>query len=128
MALLIFNHLFARWCWRFWCGFWFTTSTSIKLVVLCHFISVRRCYTINTCVIKNKSVSLLIFKTKYTISLIDSKWTPLKRNIKFTVLPRKDEFVYFESKYYVVLNVIHTLNDIQHIFVIVEESTLQPEK
>jgi len=64
-----------------------------------------------------------MFKTKYTISLIDSKWIPIKRNIKFDILPRKDEIIYFESKYYFVLNVIHTLNNIQHIFLVVEEST-----
>lgn len=62
-----------------------------------------------------------MFKNKYTISLLDSKWQPLKRNFKVDVIPRANEFIYLNDEYYKVLNVVHTLNNKQEIFVIIEK-------
>ena len=31
-----------------------------------------------------------MFKTKYTVSLLDSKWNVVKNNVKLYLLPRKD--------------------------------------
>jgi hypothetical protein len=64
-----------------------------------------------------------MFKTKYTISLLDSKWQQLKRNFKVDVIPRANEFIYLNDGYYKVLNVVHTLNNKQEIFVIIEQIT-----
>ncbi len=52
-----------------------------------------------------------MFKRKYTITLLSSKWIPIKTNIKLMVIPRKDEFIYLDNQYYEVLNVIHNINN-----------------
>jgi hypothetical protein len=62
-----------------------------------------------------------MFKRKYTISILNVKWEPIKSNVKLSVLPRKDEFIYLDNQYYEVLNIIHTLNEKQDIFVIISE-------
>jgi hypothetical protein len=58
---------------------------------------------------------------KYTVSILDSKWQPIKRNVEMIIIPRRDEYVYMNEQYYEVLNVVHTLNEKQDIFVIVNE-------
>jgi hypothetical protein len=62
-----------------------------------------------------------MFKRKYNTSLLDSKWNPIKRNLKLSIIPRINEYIYYEDKYYMVLNVVHQLNDKHDIFIIVEE-------
>lgn len=62
-----------------------------------------------------------MFNTKYTISLLDSKWSPLKTSIKLMVIPRSGEFVYVNGQYYEVLNVIHSLDKKHNVFIIVKE-------
>jgi hypothetical protein len=62
-----------------------------------------------------------MFKTKYTISILTSKWFPLKRNLKVSVIPRTDEFLYMDDQYYKVTHVVHMLNKNQEVFVVVEE-------
>lgn len=62
-----------------------------------------------------------MFRTKYTISLLDSKWQPLKRNLKVDVIPRANEFLYMDDKYHKIINVIHTLDGKQEIFIIIED-------
>jgi hypothetical protein len=62
-----------------------------------------------------------MFKRKYNTSLLDSKWNPIKRNLKLSIIPRIHEYIYHEDKYYMVLNVVHQLNDKHDIFIIVEE-------
>lgn len=71
-------------------------------------------------------VSLVMFTKKYTLTLLDSKWNVLKRNINLTVIPRKDEYVFFENQYYEVLNVVHMLNKKQDVFVVIEKAVTQP--
>ena len=61
-----------------------------------------------------------MFNTKYTISLLDSKWSPLKTTIKLAVIPRSGEFVYVNGQYYEVLNVIHSLDKKHNVFIIVK--------
>lgn len=68
-----------------------------------------------------------MFKNKYKISILDSKWQPLKRNLKVDIIPRINEYLYMGENYHKVINVIHTLNGKQEIFVIVEELTAQYE-
>jgi hypothetical protein len=58
---------------------------------------------------------------KYTVSIINSKWEPIKRNIKIEVLPRKDEYLFFDEKYHLVLNLVHRLSEKHEIFIIIEE-------
>jgi hypothetical protein len=62
-----------------------------------------------------------MFKRKYTVTLLNSKWEIVKRNVDFIIIPRKDEYIFFEEKYYEVINVIHMLNKKQDIFVIINE-------
>jgi hypothetical protein len=53
--------------------------------------------------------------------LLNSKWEIVKRNVNFTIIPRKDEYVYLDEQYYEVVNVVHMLNKKQDIFVIINE-------
>lgn len=68
-----------------------------------------------------------MFQTKYTVSILNSKWEPIKRNLKLRVIPRRDEFIFLDEQYYSVLNVVHRLNDKQDIFVIIDEISKQPK-
>ena len=58
---------------------------------------------------------------KYTVSILNSKWHPIKRNVEIVIIPRRDEYFYLNEQYYQVLNVVHTLNEKQDIFIIVDE-------
>ena len=69
-----------------------------------------------------------MFRTKYTVSILNSKWEPIKRNLKFSIIPRKNEFIFLNNQYHEVLNVIHMLNDKQDIFIIINELPFQPKK
>lgn len=62
-----------------------------------------------------------MFKRKYTTSLLDSKWNSIKRNIKLAITPRIHEYIYYEDKYYMVLNVVHQITDKHDVLIIVEE-------
>lgn len=59
---------------------------------------------------------------KYTVSILNSKWFPIKRNVEMFIIPRRDEYIYMDEQYYEVINVVHMLNKIQDIFVIVNEN------
>ena len=48
------------------------------------------------------------------------KWELIKSNVKFVILPRRDEFIYIDELYFQVLNVVHKLNEKQDIFIVVE--------
>jgi hypothetical protein len=69
-----------------------------------------------------------MFKTKYKVTLLDSKWNAVKTNVKLTFLPRRDEYVFFDGLYYLVLNVVHTLDGQQGVFIIIDETTHQIKK
>ena len=69
-----------------------------------------------------------MFERKYTISILNSKWEEIKRNIKIDVIPRRDEFIYLDDQYYEVLNIVHTLDEKQDIFVIINELAVDPKK
>lgn len=64
-----------------------------------------------------------MFKKKYTVSMIDSKWVPIKRNIKMAVIPRRDEFVWVDEIYYQVINIVHSITDKQEVLLVVEEQS-----
>ena len=66
-----------------------------------------------------------MFKTKYKATLLDSKWNVVKSDVKFYTIPRRDEYVFFDGLYYLVLNVIHTLDGKHGIFVIINETPHQ---
>lgn len=68
-----------------------------------------------------------MFKTKYTVSILDSKWNVVKNNIKILAIPRQDELIYMDDKYVRVLNIIHMLTEKARIFIVVEDLTKQPE-
>lgn len=69
-----------------------------------------------------------MFNTKYTVSILDVKWNPIKRNLILKVIPRKDEFLFFDNKYHQVLAVVHVFNEKQDIFLVVNELENQPTK
>jgi hypothetical protein len=62
-----------------------------------------------------------MFKKKYSISMLDSKWIPLKRNIKLSIIPRRDEYIWIDEKYFIVLNIVHSITNKQEVFIVVEE-------
>ena len=64
-----------------------------------------------------------MFKRKYKVSMLDSKWNPIKRNVKLDVIPKSDEYIWDNSKYYRVINVVHSIDKKHEIFVIIEEYT-----
>lgn len=61
-----------------------------------------------------------MFKKKYNIVILSSKWYPIGKNLKLTHIPRQDEFVYWDTEYYRVLTVIHVLNDPKKILIVVD--------
>lgn len=65
---------------------------------------------------------------KYTISILNSSWVPLKRNLRVNIIPRKSELIYLEEEkqYFEVVNVIHVLNKKQDVFIIIESIEKQP--
>ncbi len=69
-----------------------------------------------------------MFKSKYSVSILNPKWKPMKINLKLRIIPRQDEYIFFNEQYYEVLKVVHMLNKNQDIFVIVNELTNQPVK
>lgn len=69
-----------------------------------------------------------MFETKYTVSILDSKWVPIKRNLKLKVIPRRDELIYLDEQYFEVLNVVHRLNTKQDIFIIINELAKEIDK
>jgi nitrogenase subunit NifH len=62
-----------------------------------------------------------LFKRKYTISFVDSKWNPIKRHIKMSTIPRADELIHYENVYYTVINIVYTLNKSEEVLVILEK-------
>lgn len=62
-----------------------------------------------------------MFQTKYTISILNSKWEPIKRNLKLKVIPRENELIFLDEKYFNVIKVIHMLNEKQDIFIIIDD-------
>jgi hypothetical protein len=69
-----------------------------------------------------------MFTRKYTISLLDTNWQVIKRNLKMTVIPRKDEYIWFSSKYYLITNIVHTLNPNEEVILVVEEQSMETSK
>lgn len=74
---------------------------------------------------KKLIVYLIMLRTKYNITLLDSKWNPIKNSIKFIAIPRRDEFIYLVDRYYQVINVVHNMDKKHNIIVIIEELTQQ---
>lgn len=62
-----------------------------------------------------------MFSKKYNITLLDSKWNVIKSNVKLPTIPRRDEYVWHVNVYYRVLNVVHSTDDKQSTFIIVEQ-------
>jgi hypothetical protein len=62
-----------------------------------------------------------IFKKKYSVTIMDESWKPLKTIVKLENIPRIDELIFLETQeiYYKVTSVIHYLNDNHGIFIIV---------
>jgi hypothetical protein len=62
-----------------------------------------------------------MFTRKYKATLMYSKWEVLKKDLKFTIIPKKNEYIFFDGAYYLVVSVIHVMNKNQLIYIIVEE-------
>jgi hypothetical protein len=62
-----------------------------------------------------------MFKRKYKVSMLDSKWNPIKRNVKLDIIPKSDEYIWDSAKYYRVINVVHSIDKNHEIFIILEE-------
>jgi len=64
-----------------------------------------------------------MFKRKYKATLLDSKWSVIKNNVIFEIIPRKDEYIYYIDRYYHVINVVHNIGVKHNIFIVIEELT-----
>jgi hypothetical protein len=62
-----------------------------------------------------------MFKRQYTASILDSKWNVVKSRMKFTAIPRSGEYLFFDGLYHEVLNIVHTLDGKQGIFIVINE-------
>jgi hypothetical protein len=71
-----------------------------------------------------------MFNKKNNVSILTTKWEPIKRGLKLSTIPRRDEYILIENEYYEVINVIHTLDSSENIFIIVSKISLdnQPTK
>jgi len=69
-----------------------------------------------------------MFKTKYKVSILNSKWEPIEIKLKLSVIPRRDEYVYLNDQYYQVLNVVHKLNEKQDIFIVINDAFPLPSE
>jgi len=64
-----------------------------------------------------------LFKKKYTVNILDSKWQVISEDVKLEKIPRQDEYIWSGTRYYQVINIVHIFNKKQQILIIVEELT-----
>lgn len=66
---------------------------------------------------------------KYSVTILDQNWQPIKNVIKVKHVPRYGELIYFEEGgiYYRVIIVAHYLNKKQGIFLVVEPLNQAPK-
>jgi hypothetical protein len=62
-----------------------------------------------------------VFRKKYTVVILNSKWEVLEKNLKVEILPRPKEYIWSGTKYYQVVHVVHNITSTQQISLIVEE-------
>lgn len=62
-----------------------------------------------------------LFKKKYTLVLLDSKWNVLEKNLKLRHVPRQKEYIWLKGKYYQVTHIVHNILPIQQISIVVAE-------
>ena len=65
---------------------------------------------------------------KYNITILNSKWSPIKNGLRVKTIPKSGEYIYMDGQYYEVLNVVHTIDKTHEIFVIVSELENQKNK
>ena len=56
-----------------------------------------------------------MFKSKYSVSILNSKWEPINIKLKLSIIPRLDEFLFINEQYYQVISVIHQIKNKQEI-------------
>ncbi len=62
-----------------------------------------------------------MFSRKYNVTILNSKWEFIKKNIKLNIVPRKGEYLFIENQYYEIMIIVHNIIDEkQGIFLIVE--------
>lgn len=62
-----------------------------------------------------------IFYKKYKVSFLDSKWQIIKNNVELFTIPKKNEYIYLNNKYYLVINIIHDLRRYHDVYVVLDE-------
>jgi hypothetical protein len=65
-----------------------------------------------------------MFNSKYFVIFINEKWEPI-RTQKLKTVPKINEFVYFDEKYYRVVNVVHKLTKKHDIHVVVKDFSVK---
>jgi len=63
-----------------------------------------------------------MFRKKYVVTILNSKWEVFKNKESFITIPRSGEYIFSDEKYYEVLNIIHVLGDKKGVFVVINES------
>jgi len=61
-----------------------------------------------------------MFNSKYLVTFLSEKWEPIKR-VKVKAIPRKDEFVYLNDKYYIASVIVYDLTKNLDIVVVLKE-------
>lgn len=62
-----------------------------------------------------------MFRKKYIVTILDSKWNIVKNRMVFNTLPRSGEYIYFDNVYYEVINIVHSMETKHNIFLIVNK-------
>lgn len=66
-----------------------------------------------------------MFKKKYKVSVLDSKWEIIKNSLVLEIIPRINEYLWLHDKYYLVIGVVHSIQEKNAVFLIVEEKSNQ---
>jgi hypothetical protein len=62
-----------------------------------------------------------MFRRKYNVSLLTSKWDVIKRNVKMEIIPNKSDFIWIDDIYYRVEEIVHSISNKHEVFLIVSK-------
>lgn len=65
-----------------------------------------------------------MFASKYLITFLNEKWEVLKE-AKLKVIPRTNEFIYLDDKYFRIICVVHQIAKKHNIIVMVKEFSFE---
>lgn len=71
-----------------------------------------------------------MFNKKYSVSILDENWGEIVATLNLQFIPRKDELIWLEKfqQYFMVLKIVHYLNEKQGIFIVVKTLEGSPDQ